>query len=97
MTDHFGDHDIPTKYGACPRCGGGLLADVYECSTTTGLPTEYGFHVFCKKSHEDLFAAMAEAQSTGNYSLTRTVEQCHWDYDEALDACDSAWRYLRKL
>jgi hypothetical protein len=97
MSDFFGDHDIPKGYGVCPSCNGQLLADVYECSTETGAPTEYGFYVHCKASHDAMFSAMCEADLTGNYNLVKAVEQCQWDYDDLLRASARAYKYLKNL
>jgi len=97
MSDFFGGHDIPKGYGTCPRCGGQLFADVYECASKTGAPTETGFHVWCKKSHDDFHEALAEASETGNHNLVRSVEQCEWSYGELLIASRDAYSYLKNL
>ena len=37
----------------CPTCGDKMVADVFEYETETGIPSEDGFHAYCKPYTED--------------------------------------------
>ena len=97
MNDFFGFHNIPKGYGVCPQCKGALFADVVECVTATGTPTQTGFTVYCTASQERRDIATEKAMGTGDYNLTRTVEECLWDYDQTLRAQAQAYKYLKNL
>ncbi len=47
------DFDVPRDVATCPSCDGQLEIDVYEFEIESMIPTEYGFHWWCKNFLSD--------------------------------------------